>query len=299
MKILYLYPYYGELGWELWNWKTHCAYIAKNKGPFDHVFAVIREGREGIYPFVTEFDTFSDYGDCSEGNAFVLTRPDAYDHYKDHCKRCDKSVKKLEKSGHKVVIVRLPKSYYRYHRFKERHRLFEQLRPDAAVVERWSKVVNTDSVLFHLRHISRSPSKNTPEKFYKAAEKWARKNGRQFVTVGKTFGLTPKFEIKGVNLLNQTNLADLTAILSVGGMVVGSSSGPMHMAAATKTPHVVWGGGRGEVRARYKKNWNKLKTPVEFLTLGFTVDRDKMLKAMTKIASLPESDSDNRRMRRK
>jgi len=294
MRILYLYPYYGELGWEIWNWKTHCAWVRQQEGPFDHVFASVRAGHEGVYPFVKEFNTFTEYEDKTEGNAFVLHAPEAYNHYKAHCMQCDASVKTLQRQGHFVRVVRLPPTYYRYHRFKERHRLFEHIPATNELLAKWSERVESTALIFHLRHITRSTKKNTPEALYKAADKWAKKNGRQFITVGKVTGNEPKFKIRGWNLLDKTTLADLIAILHVGGMVTGSSSGPMHLAAATETPHVVWGGGHKGIRERYLKNWNKLKTPVEHLTLKFSVADSKLQHALSRIASLPESNSEVR-----
>jgi hypothetical protein len=269
--------------------------VFQEQGPFEHTFAVVRSGHEGIYrDFVAEFDTFAEHEDCTEGNAFVLHRPDAYNHYKAHCVRCDQQVEKLVASGHDVVSVRLPKSKYRYHRFKMRHRAFALLRPSDEQLEHWAETIKPKAVIFHLRHISRSKKKNTPLGAYEAAYRWARKHKRQFVTVGRTAGFAPLFEIRGIDLLNKTSLDDLLAIFHLGGMVVGSSSGPMHLAAATGTPHVVWGGGRSDVRNRYLKEWNPFKTPVNHLTNKFAMDGKTLQKALLRMSDNPETDSRRR-----
>jgi ADP-heptose:LPS heptosyltransferase len=51
-------------------------------------------------------------------------------------------------------------------------------------------------------------------------------------------------------------------------MVIGPSSGPIHLASLCGTPHVVWARGRASARVdqrnkeRYESYWNPLKTPV-------------------------------------
>lgn len=294
MRILYLYPYYGEVGWELFNWRSHARFVCQEQGPFDHRFAVVRAGHEGIYNgLIYEFDTFTEHEDCTEGNAFVLHRPDAYDHYKAHCQRCNKQVAKLRKHGHEVVPVRLPLSKYRYFRYKMRHRLFEILQPYPERLAHWQRQITPTALIFALRWINRSTKKNTPEHLYQAAADWADKCGRQFVTVGKR-SHPMKFSQRGLALMDQTTLDDLIAIYHLGGMVIGSSSGPMHLASVTCTPHVVWGGGRNDVRARYLKEWNPFKTPVDYLTTKFTLDGKVLQRALLRMSDNPEADARRR-----
>jgi ADP-heptose:LPS heptosyltransferase len=97
-----------------------------------------------------------------------------------------------------------------------------------------------------------------------------------------------------LSLLNKTTLDDLIAIFHLCGIVVGSSSGPMHLAAATGTPHVVWGGGRSQIRARYTKNWNPFKVPVDHLSLSFSVKDSAITGALTRMADNKYSISTNR-----
>lgn len=289
MRILYCYPYYGELGWELANWVPHVAWVMKEHGPFDHSVAWVRLGHESLYRGIDKFCVADNYEGQTEGNAFVLHCHEAYDFYHEQCRQAELMVKKLESEGHTVVTVRLPQQYYRYHRYKDK-RLVEPLIASDELLAKWSSSICQNAVIFHLRAINRSVKKNTPAHLYRAAADWARKHDRQFVTVGRTGGYQPGFPIEGTNLLNKTDLGDLIAILNLGGMVVGSSSGPMHMAAIADVPHVVWGGGRGEVRARYLKNWNPFNTPVDHLTTAFNFsDKSLLLAAMTRMASVADS----------
>lgn len=286
MKILYAYPYYGEVGWGIYNWRSHLRYVFDTDGPFDHVFAAVRAGHEGLYhSFVSEFETFNEHEDCTEGNAFVLHRPDAYNHYKAHCVRCDQQVSRLTDKGHKVTVVRLPKKMYRYFRYKQRHCVFELLCASAEANKKWQGKVESTAVVLHLRHIKRSPSKNTAKNSLKTIARWSSKHGRQLLVVGRTTGLPVNFSVPGVDLLNKTTFDDLLAIYRLAGMVVGSSSGPMHLASATYTPHVVWGGGRRDIGNRYRKTWNPFQTPCQYFGFSFkAVDAD-LVGALDKLSA--------------
>jgi len=55
-------------------------------------------------------------------------------------------------------------------------------------------------------------------------------------------------------------MEDLIAIFSLCRLVVGQSTGTMHLASLCGVPHVVWGSDR--IGIRYKKTWNPFHTPV-------------------------------------
>ena len=65
-------------------------------------------------------------------------------------------------------------------------------------------------------------------------------------------------------------LQDLMDLIAGAKVVVGCSSGVMHLAQACGTPVVVWADNRthfGEtLEKRYKETWNPFKTEVSFIT---------------------------------
>lgn len=295
MRIFYMYPFCGELGWEIHNWVPAARYAFNKAQPFDQVRADVRTGREGIYrDFVSSFTTFDKFADVTEGNAFVTTHPEAYDWYKARCCNHDKQVEKLRRDGNEVEVFRLPKAYYRYHRFKRRHCDYVQLISSSANLNKWAQFVQPSAVVVHLRHIARSKKKNTPAKLYAAVVDWCKQHNRQVVTIGQTGGYNPSFQLEN-SLLNKTTLDDVISIFARAGMVVGSSSGPMHLAALTNTPHVVWGGERSDVRERYLSKWNPFNTPCEHVSLKFACRKDALMRALTRMSDNPVTVSTNRR----
>lgn len=272
MKTVVVYPCPGELGWLACNYAPHARYIVRTEKP-SKVIAYVRASCEALFEFADEIETFDYHADCTEGNAFVLTRPDAYKAYKAHVGRCEVRAESLRASGD-VVVVRLPLSKYRYHRFKDRHKTFEPLK---AMPLREDLI---GAAVFHVRWLTRSPQKNTRIELLDAAAAWARKTRVPLVVVGRfDKGGGSQFLLKDViNFTNATTIGELTALLAHASVVIGSSSGPMHMAALAKTPHVVWGGGRNDVVERYKTKWNPFGTPVRVLSSDFGFKDVKKLR---------------------
>lgn len=66
-------------------------------------------------------------------------------------------------------------------------------------------------------------------------------------------------------------LADTMGLVCHAQLVIGPSSGPMHLASVCHTPHLVWadraywGSCNGTNRVRYEQAWNPLHTPVQVI----------------------------------
>ena len=60
------------------------------------------------------------------------------------------------------------------------------------------------------------------------------------------------------------NLEETIQVISSSKLVIGPSSGPMHLASLCGVPHLVWGS-RQMSQTRYEDTWNPLNTKVEFL----------------------------------
>lgn len=91
------------------------------------------------------------------------------------------------------------------------------------------------------------------------------------VLIGSSSGAISKFKIpKGRNPIKQSyigaSLGSTIDALASSRLVIGPSSGPMHLASLCGTPHLLWtdnkfwGSCNGTNRDRYEKNWNPLGT---------------------------------------
>lgn len=70
--------------------------------------------------------------------------------------------------------------------------------------------------------------------------------------------------IENTDDLRGVPLEQLCSYISASTVVVGPSSGPMHLASLCNTPHFVWSGDKPNVD-RYELYWNPLKTKVKIL----------------------------------
>jgi ADP-heptose:LPS heptosyltransferase len=66
-------------------------------------------------------------------------------------------------------------------------------------------------------------------------------------------------------------LSEVMDLMAGATMVIGPSSGPMHLASLCGTPHIVWTddkvwpAAKMNNRTRYEKAWNPLRTPCKVL----------------------------------
>jgi len=67
--------------------------------------------------------------------------------------------------------------------------------------------------------------------------------------------------VPGTVDLRGRTLVELCDIMAASPLVIGPTSGPIHLAALCKTPHVVWTGHRRTLQ-RCNNEWNPLKTEV-------------------------------------
>jgi hypothetical protein len=75
-------------------------------------------------------------------------------------------------------------------------------------------------------------------------------------------GTTETFELKGVKDFRNIPIENTVALMNNCKLVVGQSSGPLHLASLCGTPHLVWS--EEYNRNRYTKYWNPHNTPVYF-----------------------------------
>lgn len=291
MRILYVGPFCGELGWEIGNWVPHYRYIRAHSGPFDKVIVHCKPGHELFY----DADHILPINNINEGqvecNAFLREHPEQYKAYKTMVAEAKEHVERLKHAGNKVTPLFLPTEYYRVAGFK--HKRWELLHPDKETLEKWQRMLPDDFVLVPVRAYGRSAKKNTNYPAYEVVAKWAEDHRIRMVTVGKQYPKAsgvkpcPPWKALGINLMGKTTLVDLVALLRMARLAVGSSTGPLHLAAQVGCPHVVWGGGFDAVRKRYEGKWNKLGVHCEHIGLRWAPDMGKLERAMTRAYEKP------------
>ena len=101
-------------------------------------------------------------------------------------------------------------------------------------------------------------------------------------------------DLQNVQEFREQGLDRLMNIMASAQIVVGPSSGPMHLASLCGTPHLVWTDRRTYAmrktsREKYETWWNPFHTPVTILDdEGFDVDVQRVLGEVKRAVETPK-----------
>lgn len=115
-------------------------------------------------------------------------------------------------------------------------------------------------IVLHCRNIPKCPERNYGSWDYVVEE--LNKEGVQPVVVGSHDDRLPKGDVLD---LRGASLDDTISYMRTALVVVGASSGPMHLAQACEAPVVVWSGNYNKDRMRYTSVWNHFDSPTRFI----------------------------------
>jgi hypothetical protein len=246
-KILVAGPWIGEFGWELFSFQPSVRAMAKK---YDKVFVASRKGNDALYSdFCTKFISFDlsivnsengtsylgekieCFGDIKYDDIFI-----PYDH-NNSTVWCDNITPKFIKFGEK-------------------------------------KQDSTYDLVIHARNI---PAKANAQKILKkkVQRNWGQASWNEFVNHFSNQGLTicsigtldAAFHIEGTEDKRGIPLKDVTDIMRSSKLIVGPSSGPMHLATLCDCPQYVWTHKKNIVQ-RYKTDWNPFGTRSDVLRVG-------------------------------
>ena len=80
--------------------------------------------------------------------------------------------------------------------------------------------------------------------------------------------------------LRGASLDDTISFMRTARVVVGASSGPMHLAQACEAPIIVWSGNAKKDKPRYKDVWNHFGSPTRFVASTWQPGVGKILGAI-------------------
>jgi hypothetical protein len=241
---LFAGPWVGEFGWELFCWQGLVRrYVKENSIP--EVIVACRPGHGFIYEdFATEiieYDPGSENTDCMRNLEYV------YDNMHN---------KYVKESGEKWLTP-----FQVYNTLVRAENGAQIPYVPNQVFHCYSTPVKETGVdiIVHARATNKAGTgvRNWPIEKWSLFER-ALKSGTVVGSIGskKSAHHVPNtLDLRGLPLEN------VCKYISGAKLVVGPSSGPMHLASLCKTPHLVWSGAAQNVD-RYKKFWNPFDTPV-------------------------------------
>lgn len=255
-KRLVAGPWLGEFGWEIMSWQ---GFIRKAAVGYDEVFVCSREGHEALY---ADFSTrFIPHRVAGLKDRWSVSGVDA------------QSLKNL-------------KAYLRTLGG-------DQLQPTGLIPiehqhitpcgskERGKRLgYNFDMVIHARKPIGKRPGHAWPLSHWNQLV--AKLSRYRIASIG-----TEAYVPEGTVDMRGCGLLDTMDAMAATKVVIGPSSGPMHLAALCRVPHVVWTDTQvysaigATNRERYETLWNPLKTPVTVVdTAGWHPTADAVYAAV-------------------
>ncbi len=240
-KELFVGPFLGEFGWELFGWQGFIRTIAKD---YDKIIVSSRESSRFIY---SDFcDEFLPYDPGSYICSFFECMNHVYDNRFEEMYPNAKRIYTSSLKGFHKQYGNMAQSFHKYQS---------------------DMTVDKVDFVFHARKVLGGGKYKRDRNW--DLNKWNELSDR-FSNEGFSFASigTEDSSYLVKNSLNYlgNDLEKTCAILTNSKMVIGSSSGPMHFATLCGCPQMVWtssvpGRGGGN-RKRYESHWNPFDTPV-------------------------------------
>lgn len=243
-QVLLAGPWVGEFGWELFCWQGHIRKLSKD---FDKTIVIGRPGNEFLY---------SDF--CDE---YIEFNPESFktDMWKCH-----------DAKPHNHIVNNTPHTHYFSGNFnigmlysidgvRDLNGLFFKQ-------EFHKYIVDTDldgyNVILHGRNKSTGADRNWSKEQWETLSKILLDAGLSVCCIGNS----EAFHLEGTSDLRSISFKDLTGVMNKSKLIVGPSSGPMHMASLCGLKHLVWSTEYN--RVRYERDWNPFNTEVVFYSEG-------------------------------
>ncbi len=231
---LFVGPWVGEFGWELLNWQ---AFVRALSREYDSTVVCCRRGNEALYAdFATDFVPHQIRGTAECNQARQIENPREVQRVLDLVPRDADHLKPL---GHQ------PLTRQQFIPFGERQADLE-----------------TD-VLFHPRGRNFGTDRNWNESKWEALISSLSRQGLRVGCIGLSRATV---DVDGDIIDHRDVPLDQTMnLIASTRLVIGPSSGPMHLASLCKTPHLVWTDKRKWARGmtsrmKYERYWNPFQT---------------------------------------
>ena len=271
-KILLAGPWVGELGYELFCWQ---AYVRKLSRQFEKTIVIGRPGHKYLY---------EDF--CQE---YIEFDPRSFKTRRHRCFEFDpeidigKEQTEISLCGADEIIKNTYHTFHLAGNFdvgyieggKEKHKdafLYEQ-----EFYKYDFKDGKSFDVIFHCRNKSTGSNRN-----------WDINNWEMlYQSLPKTLNIAcignkEATYINGTTDLRGIEIKKLVGVLNNSKLIVGPSSGPMHLASLCGMTHLVWSVEYN--RKRYEKDWNPFKTKTIFYSEGgWNPDPSKLANFIIKL----------------
>jgi hypothetical protein len=262
-RILAAGPWVGEFGWELFSFQCKARAVSKK---YDEIIISSRNGNSILYEdFATQYIPFDlSVVNSENGQTYLNTEIDFFSgiQYTDIYSPNNAKLSTVNYSHGDSEFIPYGKNN-------------SSLKYD---------------IIIHARNI---PSKANSKKIIpkKVQRNWGKQHWDVFVNHFKDQGLKicsigvsdAAFHIEGTDDKRDIPLKQVTNILKSSTLIVGPSSGPMHLATLCDCPQYVWTHKKNIIK-RYHKDWNPFGTRSDVLLVGKKMNPppERIIEGVTK-----------------
>lgn len=247
-KVLLAGPWVGEFGWELFCWQAHVRRLSQS---YKETYVISRPGHAILYAdFAARFYEFdpkswrTNMNECEgAANPKELIESIEYDDYL---------------SGRYFMDISYDGSYYKDNKGHFGKQIFHKYTGNE---QPFDGEVKSYDLLLHPRNKPTGADRN-----------WDKWKWQQLVDdlrgdyTMAIIGNSEAYPINGADDLRGVSLHSLVKHINASKMVIGPSSGPMHLASLCGKKHLVWTPEFN--RIRYETWWNPFNTEVILCTEG-------------------------------
>jgi len=242
-KILLAGPWVGEFGWELFCWQ---GFVRALSTQFDKTIVIGRPTNELLY---------KDF--CDE---FIPFNPESFNTDAWRCHGAKSATDIITKIKHTTYVGGQFDIGFRY---AKPHGLLALGKSQAQLYHKYESDTSEESydVIFHCRNKKTGADRN-----------WGKDQWEKLLSElpddykVACIGNNEAFYIDGTVDKRNIDLDELVSIMNNSKIIVGPSSGPMHLASLSGLKHLVWS--EEFNRARYETVWNPFQTEVVFYSGG-------------------------------
>lgn len=236
MKKLLIGPWSGEFGWEICTWVPYARYISML---YEKTVVICQPGHEYLYgDFATGFVNFQYKGN---GDNWAFDRHPSVGPF---------MPKKIKKK-YPDYCLKIPSENRCMHRDKKRYKRYGEKND----LYKYDIVIHARATDKYGQHVRNYP----PSKYEKIVKNF---KGLRMCSVG-----TRAYHIGGTKDKRNISMKELCDIFASSRLVIGTSSGPMHLASYCGAPHLVITGNEIQKaikttnRMRYELLWNPFESP--------------------------------------
>lgn len=259
-KALFAGPWIGEFGWELMNWQ---GFVRKLSRRYETTVVCCQAGNEALYADFAKRIVTHDYRGTAECNTVLE--------------------KEVAGKAMRLALDHLPgdADYLKplgYQPFS---------RQEFTAYGKARSEIRQD-ILFHPRGRAFGADRNWDRRKWEELVARLGRNGYRLGCIGLK---SATLEISGTYTdFRDLPLGQVMDVLASSRLLIGPSSGPMHLASLCRVPHLVWTDRKRYARGRsnrdkYERWWNPLGTPAVVMDAhGFDPPVDAVLAETERLA---------------